>query len=144
MSLRSDHRLMIAQGEESHYAVLRLADKTETADGRLVTGRWKHTSESYNDTEILFTSDSPEYLYYEWKGGPHGGDLSIGSKMARASHKAGEEEYFQVLITLDYVQRLAGGNFKVGSVLKEGSGRLTYNVNPHFEKGAITWTVVRY
>ncbi len=144
MSLRQDHRIMISQGEESHYAVIRLIDKSESDDGRLVTGKWKHTSDSYNDQEILFTSDNPEYLYWEWRGGPQGGDLQIGSKMGRASHKAGEDEIFQVLITLYLAKRLAGGYFKVGSVLGEGAGKLTYDVNPHFKKGDITWTVVRY
>ena len=93
---------------------------------------------------LRFTSDSPEYLYWEWKGGPQGGNFAIGSKMGRASHKAGEDEIFQVLITLDFAKRMANGAFKVGSVLGDGSGRFTYNVNPHFTKGDITGTMVRY
>jgi hypothetical protein len=129
---------------EDHWTTIRLMDKTESADGKSVTGTWRHTNQSYNDEEIKFTSDSPEHLYYEWNGGAHGGNLSIGGKMGRASHKAGEDEIFQVLIFLDYVRRLANGSFKVGSVLNEGTGRLTYNVNPHFKAGDITWTATRY
>lgn len=144
--LRSDHRIMISQNVDGadHWTTIRLSDKTEAKDGTSVTGTWRHTAESYNDTEIQFTSDNPQYLYWEWNGGPHGGDMTIGSKMGRASHKAGEDEMFQVLITLHYAKRQANGYFAVGSVLPEGSGELTYNVNPHFQKGPITWTVVRY
>jgi hypothetical protein len=144
--LRSDHRIMIEQNVdgENHWTTIRLIDKQESKDGSSVTGSWKHTSESYNDEEITFTSAHPQYLYWEWKGGPHGGNFSIGVKMGRASHKAGEDEIFQVLITLDLAKRMANGAFRVGSVLGNGSGRLTYDVNPHFKKGDITWTVVRY
>lgn len=144
MSLRQDHQLIISQGEESHYTSLKLLDKTESDDGRFIAGKWKHTDQSYNDQVILFTSASAEHLYWEWKGGPQGGDLQIGVKMGRASHKEGEDEIFQVLINLFFAKRLAGGYFKVGSVLGEGAGKLTYDVNPHFKKGDITWTVVRY
>ncbi len=144
--LRNDHRIMIEQNVdgETHWTTIRLIDKLESKDGKSVTGSWKHTSDSYNDQEIKFTSDNPQYLYWEWNGGPHGGDFSIGSKMGRASHKAGEDEIFQVLITLDFAKRMADGAFKVASVLGNGSGKLKYNVNPHFKAGDITWTVVRY
>lgn len=141
--LRSDHRIMIEQGEESHYAVLRLLDKQETQDGSLVTGIWKHTSETYNDTEIKFTSDNPQYFYWEWRG-PHSGTLSLGVKMGRASHRDDEKEIFQILITLYQVRRTAMGYFEIASVIKPGAGKLTYNVNPHFTAGDILWTPVRY
>jgi hypothetical protein len=144
--LRNDHRLMIEQNVdgETHWTTIRLIDKLESKDGKSVTGSWKHTSDSYNDKEILFTSDNPQYLYWEWNGGPQGGDFSIGSKMGRASHKAGEDEIFQVLITLDFAKRMADGAFKLASERGNGSGKLKYNVNPHFKAGEITWTVVRY
>jgi hypothetical protein len=147
MTLRQDHRIMISQlvNGEDHWTTVRLMDKSESADGRSVTGQWRHTDQSYNDKEIKFTSDHPEYLYWEFsQPNAHGGVLKIGSKMGRASHKEGEDTIFQVLITLYNVKRQAGGRFAVGGVLDEGAGKLTYNVDPHFEKGDITWTVVRY
>ncbi len=144
--LRSDHRIMISQDVhgEDHWTTIRLADKIETKDGTSITGTWKPSADSYNNAEIKFTSDNPQYLYWEWSGGPHGGDLSIGSKMGRASYKEGEDTYFQVLITLRFIKRQANGTWKVGSVLPDGAGELTYRVDPDFEKGAITWEVVRY
>jgi len=144
--LRNDHQIMIEQDVdgENHWTVIRLTDKSESRDGKLITGTWKHTSDSYNDKEIKFTSDHPQYLSWEWRGGAHGGDLSIGSKMGRASHKAGEDEIFSVMILLKLVRREACGTFKVGSVLKTGAGNLTNGVNPHFNKGAIEWSVNRY
>jgi hypothetical protein len=150
--LRQDHRLMISQQVDGadHWTTIRLMDQAETRPSdsdtgdTSVSGNWRPTSDSYNDEEIKFTSDNPQYLYWEWKGNARGGDISIGSKMGRASHKAGEDEYFQVLIKLFYARRLANGTFKVASTLDEGAGKLTYNVNPHFKAGDITWTVVRY
>ncbi len=135
------HELMISQAE--HYVVVALQDKTELVNDS-VSGTWKHTSKSYNDEEIKFTSDNPQYLYWEWQAMEPGGVLTIGSKMGRASHKAGEDEYYQILITLLGVKRNADGKFKVASAAEEGDGKLTYNVNPHFKAGAITWGVVRY
>lgn len=141
MALRNDHAIMIIQND--HWTTIRLNDRDEESS-TVVTGRWKHTSQSHNDEEIKFTSDNPKYLYWEWKGGDPGGILYIGSKMGRASHKAGEEEIFQILITLSGVKRFADGKFKVASSGDEGSGKLKYDVNPHFKAGAITWSVVRY
>jgi hypothetical protein len=145
--LRTDHYFMMSQktGDGAdHWTTIRLIDKSEAKDGSLITGVWKHTDKSYSDREIKFTSDNPQYLYFEWKGGPQGGDLQIGSKMGRASHKAGEDETFQVLITLLDVKRIPAGKFKLGSADGEGTGTLAYNVEPHFKKGDITWMVVRY
>ena len=140
------HQIMISQtvGGEDHWTIIRLQDKHEAADGTFIRGTWRHTDKSYNDQEIKFTGDNPEYLYWEWRGNAKGGDFSIGSKMGRASHKAGEDEYFQILITLLFCKRTAGGTFKIASVLNEGAGKLTYNANPHFEKGDITYTIVAY
>ena len=54
------------------------------------------------------------------------------------------EKHFQILITLSGVKRLADGKVQVASSGKDGSGKLTYNVAPHFKAGAITWSVIRY
>jgi hypothetical protein len=128
------HRIMISQEVDGadHWTIIQLQDKTEARDGTLVTGSWQHTSESYmeNGKEVKFTSDNAEYLYWEWRGNASGGNFAIGSKMKRASHKAGEDEMFQVLISLLFCKRLAG--------------KLTYRVSPHFEKGDITYNIRAY
>jgi hypothetical protein len=127
-----------------HWTIIRLIDKSEAKDTSLITGAWKHTDKNYSDKEIKFTSDNPKHLYFEWKGGPQGGELQIGSKMDRASHKAGEEETFQVLMTLLDVKRIPAGKFKLDAAGGEGAGTLANNLDPHFKKGGITWMVVRY
>jgi hypothetical protein len=124
---------------ESHYTVIWLKDKHESDDGKSVNGTWGHTSLSYNNKEIKFTGDNPQYLYWQWDGGPHGGDLSISSKMGRASHKAGEDEVITVYIKLSQVKRLANGRFE-----GEGSGKLTYRIGSDFKAGDIAWSVNRY
>ncbi len=62
--LRSDHRIMISQDVhgEDHWTTIRLADKIETKDGTSITGTWKPSADSYNNAEIKFTSDNPQYL----------------------------------------------------------------------------------
>ena len=143
--LRNDHKIMISQTVDGgpHWATIKLSDKQELNYGTMVTGSWKHTSGSHDNSLITFTSDNPQYYYYVWIGGPQGGTLQIGSKMGRASHKAGEDEIFQVLITCVMIRRDANGYFRAGSS-GEGDGLLTYNVNPHFTKGAMRWSVVTY
>lgn len=140
------HKIMIEQGsgEKSVYAILKLTDKAEVS-GKAASGRWAHWEDSTDEGKIKFTSDSKEYLYWEWKS-ESPATMLIGSKMARASHKAGEEEYFQVLITLTDMRRNSEGRFGGAGNEGAGSGKgiLTYNVNPYFEKGAIGWTVVAY
>src|ERR1041385_3830431 len=94
--LRNDHRIMIQQNVEGsdHWTIIRLNDLNEYWDGatKYVTGTWKHTRESYNDSLIEFTSDNPRHLTFTWIGGPQGGILNIGSTMDRASHRADETE----------------------------------------------------
>ncbi len=141
------HKIMIEQGsgEKSVYAVLRLADKTEVA-GKSASGRWVHWEDSTDEGKIKFTSASKEHLHWEWKSDAPA-TMLIGPKMARGSHKAGEEEDFQILITLTNMTRNSEGKFG-GAAAKSGAGSgtgtLTYNVNPYFTKGAIIWTIVRY
>lgn len=137
---------MISQTVEGapHYTVIKLADKQELFGGRLVQGTWRHTDKSHDDSMIKFTSDNPQYLFWQWAGGPAGGLMRIGSKMGRGSHKAGEEEMFQVLITLSSVKRDANGYFHLSASSGEGTGLLAYNVNPHFKSGVIEFSVVRY
>lgn len=141
--LRQDHKIMITQNKS--WTTLKLKDKEEFKGVvSVVRGTWSHTSESYNDQEIKFTSDNPQYYYWEWVGA-HVGVLSIGSKMGRASHREDEKEIFQVLIALYGVIRAESGKFEViAGSNGEGIGNLTYNVNPHFEKGNIFWTPTRY
>jgi hypothetical protein len=141
------HKIMIEQGsgEKSVYAILRLTDRNEVS-GKSASGRWVHFEDSTDEGRIKFTSDAKEHLYWEWKSEAPA-TMLIGSKMARASHKAGEEEYFQVLITLTKVTRNSEGKFggapsKAGA--GEGIGTLTYDVGTYFKKGAITWTIVAY
>lgn len=140
--LRNDHEIMIEQ--ESSWTILRLIDKQESkANGGFITGTWKHTDKSYNDTEIKFTSSHPQHLYFEWYGGIK--TLLLGVKMnSISSHKEGEEPYFQRLIQMTGIDRTAMSQFKVMSVLKSGTGLLTYNVNPHFKAGEMLWTPIRY
>ena len=69
--------------------------------------------------------------------------------MGRASHKAGEDEFFQVLMKLDGAKRTAASRFQPASVLGEGTGTITYGVGApgggrYFSAGPITWTAVRY
>ncbi|MEI6706534.1 MAG: hypothetical protein WCK96_05285 [Methylococcales bacterium] len=137
MALRDQHLIMITQN--NNWTTIELKDKLD--EWIVATGSWKHTAESYNDEEIKFTSDNSKYLYWLWNPMRI---LNIGSKMNRASHKAGEEEIFQTFITLFGVERLANGKFRVASSDGVGSGILRYNVNPHFKAGAITWSVERY
>lgn len=138
------HKIMIEQG--SAWAILELSDRGEKS-GTSAFGRWRHTGkDSTDEGKIKFTSDAKEHLYWEWKSEAPA-TMLIGSKMARASHKAGEEEYFQVLITLTKVTRNSEGKFggapsKAGA--GEGTGILTYDVSPYFKKGAIIWTIVVY
>ncbi|WID99271.1 hypothetical protein QO058_14115 [Bosea vestrisii] len=136
------HRIMIEQG--SAWAILGLTDKREKS-GTSAFGRWLHARDSTEERKISFTSDSKEYLYWEWKS-ESPATMLIGSKTPRASHKAGEEEYFQVLITLTGLRRNSEGKFGGSGSQDAGSGKgiLTYNVSPYFEKGAIEWTVVAY
>ncbi|WP_332691313.1 hypothetical protein [Bosea sp. (in: a-proteobacteria)] len=140
------HKISIEQGsgEKLVWATLKLTDRAETA-GKAASGRWVHWEDSTDEARIKFTSDSKEHLYWEWKAEAPA-TMLIGSKMARASHKAGEEEFFQVLITLNQVQRNSEGRFSGSGKEGAGSGKglLTYNVSPYFEKGAIVWTVVAY
>jgi len=138
---RIDHEIMIEQNNS--YTIIRLMDKEESKDGKFVSGTWQHTGKSYNDQEIKFTSDNPQYYYWEWHG-PHAGAISIGTKMGRGSHKAGEETMFQVLINLLFARRMANGKFQVGGVLPNGGGLLTYNVKPHFFAGPILWSPTQY
>ena len=127
--------------EEEHWAIIVLNNKTKSSDGKLVTGSWRHTNQSYTGQQVKFTSVHPDHLYWEWRGDARGGVVSIGSKMGRASHKAGETEIFDVYITLNYAKLLAGARIAVNGPLDFGAGRLTNNAKPHFEKGEITWTV---
>ncbi|CAN7547434.1 hypothetical protein LJR090_004624 [Bosea sp. LjRoot90] len=141
------HKIMIEQGsgEKLVYAILKLNDKAVTV-GKSASGSWAHFEDSTDEGKIKFTSDAKEYLYWEWKS-ESPATMLIGSKMGRASHKAGEDEYFQVLITLTNMTRNSEGRFG-GAASKAGAGAgkgtLTYNVNPYFVKGAIDWTVVAY
>lgn len=129
---------MISQG--SNYTILKLRDKQEVPSSFVpsVNGTWRHTDESYRDAEIKFTSDNPEYLYWEFRQLSR--LLLIGSKMGRASHKAGEDEIFQVLITLFGVMRLGDDRFKPASG-DEGEGLLAYRVGDDFSAGKIAWSV---
>lgn len=52
--------------------------------------------------------------------------------MGRASHKAGQDSIFQVLMILSSVKRDANGCFHIPGSNGDGTGLLTYNVNPHF------------
>ena len=144
--LRSDHQVMISQTIDgaSHWTVIKLADKQELFGGRMVQGTWRHTDKSHDESSIKFTSDNPQYLFWQWVGGPQGGLLQIGSRMGRASHKAGEDSIFQVLMTLSTVKRDANGYFHVPGSNGDGTGLLTYNVNPYFKSGAIEFSVIRY
>ena len=141
------HKISIGQGsgETLVYAILKLTDKAEVTS-KSASGLWSHWEDSTDEGKIKFTHDSKEYLYWEWKSEAPA-TMLIGSKMGRASHKAGEEEYFQVLIKLSNMTRNAQGKFG-GAAAKagdgSGAGALTYDVNPYFKKGAITWTIVRY
>src|SRR5947199_538679 len=110
--IRDDHRIMIEQdvGSDNHYTILWLIDIAESKDAdstgnTTIYGRWRHTADSYDDEMILFTSANKQWLYWEWTGGPHGGDLSIGVKMKSASHREDQEDYFQVLMVLSGAQR---------------------------------------
>ena len=134
--LRSDHNLMISQG--SNFTTLRLMDKQEKTGSFMrttVTGAWKHTSK--NDKEIQFTSVHPEHLYFEYLSLSN--ILYVGTKMGRASHKAGEEVSIDVIVTCLGVMRGADGTFKAASG-KEGKGMLATDwAKPHFTKGDIEW-----
>lgn len=137
------HKIMIEQG--SAWAILELTDRGEKP-GTSAFGRWRHAEKDSTDSgKIKFTSASKEYLYWEWKS-ESPATMLIGSKTPRASHKAGEEEDFQVLITLTGMRRNAAGKFGGSGSQGAGGGKgiLTYNVSPYFEKGAIEWTIVAY
>ncbi|WP_439497245.1 hypothetical protein [Bosea sp. (in: a-proteobacteria)] len=86
------HKIMIERG--SAWAILGLNDRGEKP-GTSAFGRWLHARDSTEEGKISFTSDSKEHLYWEWKS-ESPATMLIGSKTPRASHKAGEEEYFQV------------------------------------------------
>lgn len=137
-----EHKIMIEQG--SAWAILELTDRGEKS-GTSAFGRWRHATDSTDEGKIRFTSYSKEHLYWEWKS-QSPATMLIGSKTPRASHKAGEEEDFQVLIMLIGIRRNAEGKFGGSGSQGAGSGKgiLTYNVSPYFEKGAIEWTVVAY
>jgi hypothetical protein len=126
-----------------HWTTVQLRETTQAVHGTLIAGSWKHTNGSHDGSLIKFTSDNEQYLYWLYNGGPNGGVLQIGSKMGRASHKAGEDEIFHVFIRCFMMRRDAQGHFH-GSGDHDGEGLLTYNVNPHFVKGAFGWSVVRY
>ena len=126
--------------EKDHWTVIVLNGRTKSSDGKLVTGSWRHTNRSYTGSQVKLTDDHPDHLYWEWRGDARGGVASIGSKMGRASHKAGETEIFDVYITLQYAKLLAGGKIAVSGALDFGPGNLPNNRRPHFEKGEITWT----
>ncbi|MGE7471349.1 hypothetical protein ACQKLX_18040 [Bosea sp. NPDC003192] len=137
------HKIMIEQ--DSAWAILELTDRSEKP-GISAFGRWRHAEKDSTDAgKIRFTSDSKEYLYWEWKS-ESPATMLIGSKMPRASHKAGEEEYFQALITLTGMRRNSEGKFRGSGSQGAGSGKgiLTYDVGDYFKKGAIEWTVVAY
>ncbi len=155
--LRRDHEIMLEQEDKS--ANIILIDKQEMPDGSLVSGTWKSSYSremgvwnTYNDKEVVFTSVNPQYYYWEWRG-PHQADINIGVKMGRASHKEGEDEIFQVLITLYNARRLATGKFEAGTLLRKkfagyevplGGGRLMNNVGSDFTAGSINWTMTSY
>jgi hypothetical protein len=126
---------------EKHWSIIVLNNKTKSSDGKLVTGSWRHTNQSYKGEQVKFTDDHPDHLYWEWRGDARGGVVSIGSKMGRASHKAGETEIFDVYIILNYAKVLAGGRIAITGGFDFGAGRLNQNRNPHFTKGEITWNV---
>jgi hypothetical protein len=128
---------------ENHWTVIKLADKNEDTDSSTITGTWRATSQSHNDKEPYFTSSNPEYWFWQWTG-PHAGTMEIGVKTGRASHREDEKEVFQVLIKLDRIRRTAGSKWEIGSVMKPGTGTLTYNVGNDFRKGDIHWSPNRY
>ncbi|RXT44594.1 hypothetical protein B6S44_27570 [Bosea sp. Tri-44] len=137
------HTIMIEQA--SALAIVELQERGEK-NGNPAFGTCRHDEkDSTDEGKIRFTSDSKEHLYWEWKS-ESPATMLIGSKMPRASHKAGEEEYFQILITLTGIRRNAEGKFRGGGSQGAGSGKgvLTYNISPYFVKGAIEWTVVAY
>lgn len=137
---------MISQDVDgtSHWTVIRLADDQKLFGGRLFQGSWSHTGKSYNGTVIQFTGDNPQYLFWQWVGGPAGGLLRIGTRMPRAFYKDRGEENFQILITLNEVRREANGYFQFAASGGKGSGLLTNSVKPHFKSGTIDVSVVRY
>lgn len=143
--LRNDHRLMIQQyfNGIDHWTMIKLIDLQEgwNESAKYVTGTWKHTSDSYNNKQIMFTHDHPRHLHFTWIGGAWGGVLNIGSKMGRGSHRADETEIITNYIRLYNIQRMANGEFKVGGVLGSGVGDLRYNANSDFNAGDISWTI---
>ncbi len=145
------HKIMIEQGsgEKSAWKTLKLSER-EAAEGKSASGKWTHfdnsgDSDSDSSNKIRFTSAHNDHLYWQWSSTAPS-VMTIGVKMARASHRSDEKEDYQILITLNNVSRSSNGQF--GGAGKNGagsgSGLLTYDVNPHFKKGAIEWTVVRY
>ncbi len=146
------HTIMIEQkvNDEDHYHNIFLIDRNESSTDALVSGSWRVSDQGYNDKEPVFTSDNPQYWYWEWRG-PHSGSIQIGTKMGRASHKEGEDEIFQVLITLRNARRTAGSRFEPITTItdpktdqKIGSGFLTYNAGNDYVKGEILWRVLSY
>jgi hypothetical protein len=146
-----DHRILISQkiNGQDRWTILLLREHSASLDGRLIAGRWTPTTHSYNGDQIKLTSDHVNYLFWEFRQpNARGGSILIGSRMARASHHADQKDFFQVLVTLYAVKRIAGRKFSNGSVLAGllagGAGALTYKVDPHFEKGHISWEMGAY
>ena len=136
----AEQSIRITQGE--HWAIIILNNnKTTSGDGRFVTGTWRHTNRSYTGDPIQFTSDHPDDLTWEWRGDARGGVVQIGSRMARASHKANEKSEFWPYIVLNFAKVTAGNRIAVTGGFKSAGGRLNQGHNPHFEKGEIEWSI---
>jgi hypothetical protein len=139
MTLRSNHEIMIEQGD--NWAIVRLRDKDE-APGKSANGMWTKTAVKTSDDEPNeFSSSANEYIKWDWTANSPG-VLRLGaeSDQSKSSHKDGEGKWLQVLITLNGVRRSSDGRFSAAS---EGKGRLTYQ-SRLFKAGDIKWTVVRY
>jgi len=135
---------MIAQS--SNFLVLKLFDNNDpTSNPSTLGGKWKHGVSYIGDAgTVVLTSWSNEHLAWSWDKSKYGGLFDIGIDSERGSHKEGEERDFQSLVTLQKAKRLANGKFQVASDDGKGEGWLVNNVNPHFTKGVVEWTVTRY
>ena len=113
------------------WAVIHLTD-TDSPQAMPVKGTWVHTNISYlgGDKEVHFTDDNPEYYYFKYEGNAAGGDLVIGTKIG---------DYDDVLMRLSFAKRSPGGEFRVGSTLGTGVGKLSHARDPHFGAGDIVW-----
>ena len=138
---RQDHRIDIGQAEV--WTTIHLRDKEESEDGTLVRGTWTHTSNSYKNEKISFTSSHPDSLVWEWRGPHHAGNLVIGVKdTSDSSHKTRTDFFSQILINLFFAKRGTTGKFEV---LVFGHGWLKYrSSNGDFFPGFITWYPLGY